>query len=808
MSGWTVLDLLPGLYVLLLGAGLAVLLRRWYDPVPWRILAVFGLVLVLLFPRVLFGGGVPLPLGNLPFFCPYRGLPHADPPSLALQADLIHQITPWTMEMRRTLWDGRWPLWNAHSGAGMPLMADPQAQAFQPVVAAAYLFPLAPGVGITAALRVLVALVFGFLLLRRQGLGEPAALAGSLAFGLGGFLLLWLGWPMANNAALLPPVLYAIARCAGNGATRDLLLLFLTTVSLLLSGHPETLVYALAFAGLFLLVRARRDWRRLVRGGLAMALAGVAVAPVLLPILDYLPKTDRAAAVAAALPPAPLSELWRELMRPETLERWRKRAIMRLAVIVAPRAYGDHNYYWGSGNVIDDAGGFVGSAALLAAAVALLPLRGRRRFPQERLGILVLLASLLLVAQPPGFDRLMGQLPLVGATFIHQSHRILLLIALCLAFLAACEAERRMRGEGARWPVLAAAAVLAALVTWGYLAHPNPTDPALLAGYRHKMLALHLVTLALAAALLTARPAARWGRAVPWLFCGLVAGELLLVHGPSLPPAPKHLAYPVTPPVRFLLDHLGDDRLLGLGSAGFPPNFPLVYGLNDVRVDNPSFPFVYGGATWPLRRKPPHLFTRPTHALYDLLGVRYVLTPPEAPLNRFKLVFTHPAGLIYERPRPLPRLFLPIRALIYHGEPWIDWLEANPDFSRRALVLASPEVSSDWRAQLPEASRLEVRIPEPAHVRAQAHLAETRLFASSVYQDGHWRLLVNGERRPTLLADGPFVAAWLPAGETRVDLLYRPGVFVAGCLLAALALTAAAAWWVPMPKIPRLPQTE
>lgn len=805
MSDWAPADLLPGLYVLLLGAGLAALLRRWYDAVPWRILAVFGLMIVFLFGSVLFGGGVLLPLGNLIGFFPFKNLPQPEPWSIALQADLVHQITPWAVAVRWDLGAGLWPLWNARSGGGMPLMADPQAQAFQPLVAAAYPFSIWPAAGITAALRVLVALMFSFLLLRRQGLGEATALLGSLAFGLGGFLLLWLGWPMANNAALLPPVLYALARCDDLTSSRDLFLLFLATASLLLSGHPETLVYALAFAGLFLLDRVRRRGRSgggrlLVRCGLAMALAGGVVAPVLLPIQEYLPKTDRALIVNYLLSPKPIGELWGELVKPETLELWRKRVTERLLPVAAPRAYGNQDYYWGSVNVIDDAGGFVGGATLLAAVAALLPLRGRRRFPQERLALGVLLGALLLVAQPPGTERLLGQLPVVGATFVHQSHRILLLVAFSLAFLGACEIERRTRDGGARWPVLAAAAGLAALVTWGYLAHPNPKDPSLLADLRNRLLITHLAVLALAAGLLMVRTQGRWRAALPWLFCVLVAVELVVVNGPVIRPAPRRLAYPVTPSVQFLQENLGDFRLLGLGPTSFAANFPLVYGLNDVRIDNPSFPAEYRHATWPLRSKPPlFLFGRPRHPIYDLLGLRYILTGPDHPLP-FRLAFQDTEAWIYERPRPLPRLFLPARAVVYRGGNWADWLERNQNFSQRALVAPSAERNASWRARHPRQSSLGFSLPEPAHVHVQAHLAEPRLLASSVYQDGHWRLLVNGERRKTVLANGPFVGAWLPEGEQRVDLLYRPGVFVAGCVLAALALAAAAAWWVPAPR--------
>lgn len=804
MSPWTILDLLPGVYVLFLAAGLAWALRRWYDPVPWRVLATFGLVLTVLLGPVLFGGGVLLPLGNLRGFFPFRHLPPAEPPSIGLHADLVHQIAPWAVEVRRNLGEGRWPLWNVHAGAGMPLMGDPQTQAFQPLVVAAYPFPYDTAAGITAALRVLAALVFGFLLLRRQGLGEPAALCGSLAYGLGGFLLLWLGWPMANCVALLPVMLYAIARCDDEGRPHDFLLLFLATASLLLGGHPETMLYAMGFSGLFLLDRVRRRrqdrWRLLVRCGLAMALAGAAVAPAFLTALDYIPKTERASLIRQHLTMAPLSELWQDLMKPEALELWRVRAVGRLVVLIAPRAYGDHNSFWGFGNVIEIAGGFVGSATWLAALLALLPKARERRFPQERLALFTLIACLLLLVQPPGVDRILGQLPLIGAAAVHRGQRLLLVGSFCIAYLAACEIERRRRGEGTRGPVFACAALLAGLVTWGYLANPHPQDPNILAGYRNALLGAHLAALALGAALLVWRPRKHGVRGVPWLFCGLIAAELVLVHGPAFVPAPRRLAYPVTPPVRFLLDHLGTDRMAGLGTTTFPANFPVAYGLNDVRIDNPSLPAVYSEATHLIRRPVSPYLMRPGHSLYSLLGVRYVMTRPGVPLP-WKRVFSHRTGWIYERPDALPRLFLPPRVTADPTRSWVEWLDRNPDFAKRALVPAKEGRMEVWQVRWPRKSHLEsVTLPEPARVHARGSLAETRLVASNVYQDGHWRLLVDGEPRPTLTANGLFAAAWVPAGEHRIDLLYRPRVFVLGCFLAALAGVAAAVWWVPIPR--------
>jgi len=870
VSGWSLADLLPGLFFLLLALGLAAALRRWYDPLPPRILGLFLLLVCLLFASSLFGGRILLPLGGLTRAAPYTDLP-PPPPGNGLQGDLLHQIVPWQLEVRRAVFDGRWPLWNAHAGAGMPLLGDPQSQAFQPLVAAAWLLPVCNAAALTSALRVFCALAFMFLFLRRQTLGEAAALCGALAYGLGGFLMLWLGWPIGNVAALLPGLLYAVgaltpaaspARATTphpereRGAATQLQgrtrtgtdehgqivrggaggsplpfgvvgrgthgggaggggLLFLLTIAVLLGGHPETVLYALACAGLFLCARALAHpaWRDrgalLLRAGSAMALAGLAAAPVLLPASGYIPQTHRSTVIGVHLTSRLLPELAADLGRPEVLAGWAEDALRRVLPVAAPRAFGDmENGYWGSANFVEDTGGCAGAAALLAALLVLVPLRrGEARFPQERLAVALLLVCLALIAQPPGFDSLFFRLPVIGATAIHRHHRTLMLVNLAVAWLAACGIERRQRGAVRRAAVLMAAALLAGLITWAYLAHPSPENGHVVTGLLAGGLAAQLLAVGLAAGLLLLRQGMR---RVPWALAAVIAAELLLLHGKVNSVSPAAFAYPPEPSLAFLQKNLGPSRMVALGDS-LPANVPSVYGLRDARIDNPSLPTAYARLVEPLDRNPmAPRFGRPLHPLYDLLAVRYVLVRAGVPL-RLPLVYRDPAAWIYERPRSLPLLFLPARARMQRREPWLAWVQSNTDFAARALAAPSAERRQDWRSSPEDGSTVTLTAFGPALLRARASFAAPRLLASSLYQDGGWHLLESSAdgatRLPTTFTNGPFLAAWLPAGEHELRFIYRPPRFVAGCLLAALALAAACALWVPVPPGPLPPDS-
>jgi hypothetical protein len=360
--------------------------------------------------------------------------------------------------------------------------------------------------------------------------------------------------------------------------------------------------------------------------------------------------------------------------------------------------------------------------------------------------------------------------------------------------------------------VAVAAVATVALVAWAYLGHPDPADPASLADLRNRALTLQLAVAAATAALLWLRPDRAagiwrdgqgcWRIGSGWAVAAMVlvvGGELAAIHRPANPALPKELYYPVTPAIAFLQENLdesgGGARMIAEGMA-FAPNLPSIYGLADVRVYDPMRPIAQWRLTRSVSNPQPFGFQwagRPGAAVWDLLGVRYAMVRPGRRLSISRRpVFRDEHAWIHARPGALPLLFLPATTRVYRGGDWVPRVLSIPDYSQRALVQRAPGHRRGWRARHPDAARLDLERPEPERFVAHAGLVEERLLASSVYQDGGWRLLVDRRPHPTLLANGPYLAAWLPAGDPRLDLLYRPRLLLLGVLMAALALAAAA----------------
>ena len=792
--------LLPGLYLALIAFLLALALRRWWDPVPLRVWTVFAAVVVILFGPALFLGRVLLPVDILAWLRPPEEM-RAPAEGNPLQLDLVTQVVPLQAEVRRALGDGTWPAWNPDVGAGMPLLADPQSQAFQPLVLAGLPLPLEQAIGVTAGLKVLIALVFFFLLMRRQGLSEGAALFGSLAYGLGGFLMLWLNWPLATPAALLPLMLYALAVTDDRGARRDFGLLVPALFMLLVAGHPETILHVAIVGGLFAVSRLLRSGREhperlrlLARWVGAGAIAFGLAAPALVPAARYIPQSLRSlqaeTRVQEIRKQGPLGGWRTPRERQTSVESLRKRFVS----VVAPNAFGDDRFgsYWGESNVNEDGTGFVGGAALLAALLAFLP--AGRRFPAERLFLGAALASLAVAIRLPGLQWLLAVMPVLDQS-VSGHRRLLMVLAFSLSYLGACTVERWRSGEGAprRWRVAIAAVLLGGLIAWEYSGSPPPAGVDDVESLRSIWFVLQLAAVAVAGIVLMSR--AKVWRLGALLV--LVAAELLVIHGPANPGLPRNRFYPVTPAVAFLQKHAEGSRIAGLEEQ-LLPNAASVYGLADLRISNPLKPRLYADTVASVSLRPrttEHSLAFEEHPIYQLLGVGWIVTPHRfRAVHGLKQVFHDSSSRIFERKRVLPILFLPESAETPGAVAWTDWIARNEHFDVRALVLPAPDRPTVWNASRPDDSTLEILLQQPARFSARALLAEDRLLATSIYQDQGWHLLMDGRPRYTLVANGPFLAAWLPAGKHRLEAIYRAPGLVPGLMLAALALAGMAAW--------------
>ena len=802
MPSWSVADLLPGLWVLALGALLAATLRRWYDPLPRAVLAAFAAVLALLFGAVLVGGRTLLPVDALRAAPPFDRLAPAPTPSDPLTADLATVVAPARAAVRRTLRAGEWPLWNPDAGAGVPLLATPEAQAAAPPLLAVLPLPLARAAGAAAALQTLLALVFTFLFLRREGAGAAPAFAGALAYGLGGYLQLGLGRPQATAAAFFPALLYASALSVERGARRDLALLTAAAFGVLTAGDRDIAGTALLAALAFLLVRLARSRPPSERGRplraqlLAGALAVAFAAPLLLPAAAYAPSTaaSEAARKGSRLIDDPFGLAG--LADPGQSGAALAAARDRLVAAVAPGAPG-----------IDrrgaDAAAFTGTAVLLLALLTLLPAvaRSSPRLGGERLCVVLAGLGLAAVAWPPAVAPLVDHLPLLHLR-PPGVHRLALPLAFALAYLATAaltRLEARGGAAGSRRTAAAAIGGVALLLALALVA-AHRVHPGLAVG-GGKRLVVQLAVVALAAGALIAGALRGGGtrRLATLAVAAAIAGELLAFHARASPPVPRRLAYPPAAPLAHLADALAKHP--GARFAGFravlSPDLATVYDLPDARIVGASRPYAYDLLTArlaPGRGDANGLFAHPLDPLYDLLGVRYVLTAPGVELGPpLALRFADSTGRVYERPAPLPRLVLPRTADVYRGGGWPERVAAIHDFAAAALVEESFGHGGPWAAAA-GAAEVSVTGVAATHLTARASLAGERLLVASIYQDGGWRVQVDGAAVPTLFADGPLLAAWLPAGEHRIDLLYRPAAFVAGMLLAAAALAAAAAW--------------
>ncbi len=265
---------------------------------------------------------------------------------------------------------GAIPLWNPFFGSGQPFAANPEHELFHPLTMLFLLLPFEWAFRLQVILPPLAGAACMFWFLRHLRRSRVAALAGALAWGLGGYLLSSTNLlPTLFSASVIPLALTFVMRLMRSPSLSNITGLAFALGVQCLTGEPSILI-AMPFFVLATVLspRVRAGRRALCMLALGLGLGVAMGAIVLLPGIHHAGKTVRALGLTDAM-----------------ANEWSMPAV-RLFDLFSPHVLGhvnraDPTRYWGRALYGDKTFPFLYSLypGLLISLLALAAWRMRRR---------------------------------------------------------------------------------------------------------------------------------------------------------------------------------------------------------------------------------------------------------------------------------------------------------------------------------------------------------------------------------------------------------------------------------------------
>lgn len=748
-----------------------------FTRVPWRVAGLLWVVCALYQAPTLFTARVDVP-GNLAFVAyPWRAL---ERPAVQANTGIVFtQMAPWTRIARDVVRDGEVPLWNRSSAGGAPLLANQQTAIYHPFTLLGLPLSLGKAFTLSASLRLFFVAFFTFILLRNWEIGTAGAVYGALAYTFCSFHVVWLLFPLGLSTMMLPFCLAGVQELVRRARPATFAVLVLALSLSILGGHPESALWVWIVTAVF------ATWSCLLTGAppgkravLLALCAATFVAAMLLtaffwyPTWSALRETPRYQAVQSSeANPADhgLSAEW-------------------LLPLIAPNVLGtpvNGTYTPPRGShpaVLDDYGEVASSYAGLATLGLALAAPFARRHRALAFAFGLMLFALLTFGEAPVWRDIVRSVPLAGIS-IHQRLRIFWDLGVCIA--AAITIDAAVHGARRRVIVITMTLVMA-----GFAAIYALRQPPFLT---HSLNFLQMIVPLCAAALVLT--ALRWKTAVMVAAPVAVLIDLAVTTHRYNPPAVPEDVFPTTGAIAALQRMGRPFRIAALGWS-FLPDTPGFYGIEDVKTTDPIQHARY------MRLLEGYLDIDPANydllirdvsqPFFDYLNIRYVYVPPGQSLTgaKFVEIYSGPDGKIFENTRALPRYFM------------VERVAVEPSFGN--TVWRSREIRNFWTHALVDHIPEEVPLRQPelvlngGYVRVRQYSHDTTvldvssngwnlLVSSDVHWPG-WRAYWNGDRIPVVTVNGAFAGCFVPPGDGRLTLRYRPGEFTRALATGAATL--------------------
>ena len=528
--------------------------------------------------------------------------------------DATIQLIPWGHQVREAWRHGRIPLWNALAGCGYPLLANGQSSALAPTRLLALPIPDPYWVATEAALKLLIALTFTFLYLRKRGSSEIASIAGAISFALSTYIVGWLHYAHATVAVFTPAVFFAIDLIAERISAKRITFAAIVVALMVFGGHVESVVYIAAIAVVYVLwilfgERIANRWRFLGALVATQIAATLIAAPFLAPFYEAVTRSLRWEEVRKlGFNGVPFSDL------------------PSLVLLLQPRFFGGRPLPWGP-MTCETITGFAGLLGIAGAAAFVFHANWRDR--RSAFFVAGLLAFGVVANWPLVRDAAHALFPHVALA------RFRLALCWCGAVLAAMLIDAAQK----RLALFAGVFATLAALAWLFLRWPFPDRATELASLAEAVPGVVAVMLLL---IPRARP----------LVPAAILVELLVVNRGWNPIFPAEKFYPRTPLIATL-EKLTQDgsRIAGIGEPLYPSTSAM-FGFADVRAHDPMEnarydamlhqAIAYDAADYYAKWKDVDT------PLLDDLNARWIITAKGVDSKRHRLVYDGEDGRIFE----------------------------------------------------------------------------------------------------------------------------------------------------------------
>ncbi len=485
-------------------------------------------------------------------------------------SDTIDGVIPPTHNFAERVHAGAYAEWAPENSGGAELGTVPDNALLSPLSLPYYLLPTSLAPAYVKLLEMAVGLGGMYLFLRRLKLERAAAILGGLVFIGSGFMVAWTNWPHTRVAALIPALFWVLERIAVRRRPVDVAILAAVVASMLLGGFPAVTATALFAGAIYLIMRLWVEHRgsppRLVLGGAAGA-AGVVVGLAI-----------------AAFQIVPFIVEMSEVITVDRTQTAASHSVFPVAALmVAPGMFGQTNLnvgsvgWFGPTNPVEEMS-YIGVTAMMLALIGAVAWRRSTTPPLVRgyFVVAALLTAELIFLGGPILGAIQ-HLPVFSTNPIGRTRSVLGFFA---AVLAAIGLDALIRGPVQSvvsmvrrrvWWVVAAAAWAGTGVAFGaalFIARQHASDGGHLSTFYRALVipvAIGVITIvAMIATKIDRRGAVRTVALTALPLLVLIQG--LLVVLPYWARVPHDQFYPETSTHAYLQDHVGEDRIIPVGT--------------------------------------------------------------------------------------------------------------------------------------------------------------------------------------------------------------------------------------------------